>query len=298
MDDKNAGKFYEPYFCNDREDRSQLIYGRDVISSAVPGGLLKYFVYHFQIFLLVMVRLNAMIVIAPFFSSGVIPFRLKALLSFFLSLTIFPIVFAGGFTLPGNMGEYALLVFGNAVIGIYIGFLVSVIFAAFQLSGQFFAVQIGFGINEVIDPLGQISVPLVGQMKNLFGLLVFLAINGHHVMLNAICRSFDLAPALSFHKAAAGGLLKYLMYSFSGMFIVALKIALPVVGTIFLVSVTMGVLAKAAPQMNIMMLGFPFKIVVAFAVLLLISPMIIRIMQVSLERVFKLITGILYHWPG
>lgn len=259
---------------------------------------MKYFVYHFQVFLLVLVRLNAMIVVAPFFSSGVIPFRLKALLSFFLALTIFPIVFDKGFILPGNMGEYALLVFSNAAIGIYIGFLVSVIFSAFQLSGQYFAVQIGFGINEVIDPLAQVSVPIVGQLKNLIGILVFLAINGHHFLINAITRSFELAGSMGLQKTVTGGLLKYLMYSFSGMFMVALKIALPVVGTVFLVTVTLGVLAKAAPQMNIMMLGFPFKIVVAFAVLVLITPLVVRIMQVSLERTFKFLTGILYHWPG
>lgn len=259
---------------------------------------MKYFVYHFQVFLLVLVRLNAMIVIAPFFSSGVIPFRLKALLSFFLSLTIFPIIFNRGFALPDNMGEYALLVLSNAAIGVYIGFLVSVIFSAFQLSGQYFAVQIGFGINEVIDPLAQVSVPIVGQLKNLIGILVFLSINGHHVLINAITRSFELAGTVGLQKSATGGLFKYLMHSFSGMFVVALKIALPVVGTVFLVTVTMGVLAKAAPQMNIMMLGFPFKIVVAFAMLVVISPLVVRIMQVSLERTFKFLTGILYHWPG
>ncbi|HOO71881.1 MAG TPA: flagellar biosynthetic protein FliR [Spirochaetota bacterium] len=256
-----------------------------------------YFVNYFQLFLLIMVRINAMIVIAPLYSSDVIPYRLKAIFTFFVSLILFPLVAAKGFSIPGNMGEYALLIFGNAAIGLYLGFLVSVIFAAFQLSGQYFAVQIGFGINEVLDPLGQISVPLVGQFKNLMGLLVFLAINGHHMMLAAISRSFELAPLISFHREAAGGLLKYLAYTFSGMFVVALKISLPVVGTVFLVTVTLGVLAKAAPQMNIMMLGFPFKIVVSFIVLLLSAPLVIRIMQVSLERTFSFLSNVLIHWP-
>ncbi len=109
-----------------------------------------------------MIRMNAMIVIAPFFSSGVIPFRLKALISFLITLVIFPVVAAKGYNLPGDMIGYSLLVVQEVIIGIYIGFLVSIIFSAFQLSGQYFAVQIGFGINEVLDPLGQISVPLIG----------------------------------------------------------------------------------------------------------------------------------------
>ena len=257
-----------------------------------------YFVNHFQLFLLIMVRLNAMIVIAPFFSSDVIPYRLKAILSFLISLVLFPLVTSKEFTaMPGNMGEYGILIFGNVAIGLYIGFLVSIVFSAFQLAGQFFAVQIGFGINEVIDPMAQVSVPLIGQLKNLVGILVFLAINGHHMMLTAISRSFDLAPLISFHKAASGGLLYYLVYSFSGMFVVALKISLPVVATVFMLEVAMGVLAKAAPQMNIMMLGFPFKIMVAFTVLLLTAPLIVRIMQVSLERSFRFLSNVLVHWP-
>lgn len=146
--------------------------------------------------------------------------------------------------------------------------------------------------------MGQISVPLIGQFKNLIGLLVFLSINGHHLLLNAIYKSYELAPFINFEKTITGGLLKYLLYSFSGMFVVALKIALPVVGAIFLVSVSMGVLAKAAPQMNIMMLGFPFKIAVAFAMLILITPLIVRIMHVSLERTFNFLNNVLTHWPA
>jgi len=258
---------------------------------------MEYFVNHFQVFLLVMVRLNAMIIVAPFFSSGVIPVRLKALLSFLMALVIFPAIASKGFNVSGNMGVYYLMIIREVATGIYLGFLVSIIFSAFQLAGQFFAVQIGFGMSEVLDPLAQVSIPLVGQLKNLIGLLVFLAMNGHHFLIEAIYRSYELAPVLSLDVSSTGKLFQYLMHSFSGMFIVALKIALPVIGIIFLISVSMGVLAKAAPQMNIMMLGFPLKIIVAFGIMLLISPLIIRIMHVSLERTFTFVTRVLHFWP-
>ncbi len=258
---------------------------------------MKYFVYHFEVFLLIMIRLNAMIVVAPFFSSGVVPMRTKGMISFLITLVIFPVVAAKGYALPGSMGEYGMLVLREVTIGLFIGFLVSVIFAAFQLAGDFFAVQIGFGINEVLDPLAQISVPLVGQLKNLIGLLVFMAIYGHHFMIEAVYRSYELAPIISFNQAFAAGIFKYLLYAFNGMFIIALKIALPVIGTVLMLTIAEGLLAKAAPQMNIMMLGFPLKIIVAFGVLIITSPLIIRIMQVSLERTFKIMTNILLNWP-
>jgi flagellar biosynthetic protein FliR len=257
-----------------------------------------YFVYHFQVFLLIMVRMNAMIMIAPFFSSDVIPFRIKALVSFLVTLVIFPVVAARGYHIPADTAGYLLLVIQEVTIGLFIGFLVSVVFAAFQLSGQFVAVQIGFGINEVLDPIGQISVPLEGQFKNLIGLLVFLAVNGHHLLIQGVYRSYEVAPIMSAHKAFLGGLLKYMLHAFSGMFVVALKIALPVIAIVFLMEVSMGILARVAPQMNIMMLGFPFKIAVSFVVLLIITPLIVKIMWVSLERVFSFMFKMLAHWPG
>ncbi|MCL1834212.1 MAG: flagellar biosynthetic protein FliR [Leptospirales bacterium] len=257
---------------------------------------MEFFVNNFQAFFLILVRINAMIMIAPFFSSGVIPFRLKAMLSFFITLIIFPVI-AQTIKVPGSMGLYYLLVLQEVMIGIFIGFLVSVIFASFQLSAQYYAAQIGFGINDVLDPVGQVSVPLIGQLKNFIGLIVFITMEGHHFLIEAICRSFELAPVFGVSKSAAGGYLKYLVYSFSGMFIIALKISLPIVATAFLITVTMGLLAKAAPQMNIMMFGFPFQIIIGFSLLMITSPLIIRVMHVAIERTFKLLNGILLHWP-
>ncbi|HRX16869.1 MAG TPA: flagellar biosynthetic protein FliR [Spirochaetota bacterium] len=256
-----------------------------------------YFIYNFQAFLLVMIRIHSLFVVAPFFSSGVTPVRLKALLAFFITLVIFPLIVKNGISVSGNMLEYGLMVVREIIIGVYIGFIASIVFTAFQLAGQYFSVQIGFGFSEVVDPMAQISVPIIGQIKSMVGLLVFLYINGHHFLISAIYRSFELAPVINFSDTAISDHMRYLTYSFSGMFIVALKIALPILATVFLVSVSMGVLAKAAPQMNIMMLGFPFKIMVAFVLIVVLSPLIIRIMQVALGRSFHFISKVLTYWP-
>jgi len=258
---------------------------------------MEYFVYHFQLFLLIMMRMSSMMIIAPFYSSGVMPFKMKAIVAFFTSMIIFPVIAGRGFIMPESMGGYTVLVLQEIMIGFYIGFLMSIIFAAFQLAGQYFAVQIGFGINEVIDPLAQVSIPLIGQFQNLIGLLVFLSLNGHHFLIQGIYRSFELAPVMNLSTRMTGGLLVFLMNSFSGMFVVALKMSLPVVGTVFLITISMGILAKAAPQMNIMMLGFPFQIMVALAVLLVTAPLIIRVMHVAIERSFTFLIRVLHNWP-
>jgi flagellar biosynthetic protein FliR len=239
-----------------------------------------------------------MFVIAPFFSSGIIPARIRILLAFFLTLVIFPIVTKKGYTVSGNMGLYALMVLQEVIIGIFIGFLASIVFAAFQLSGQYFSIQIGFGISEVMDPLAQVSIPIIGQLSNLIGVLVFLVLNGHHYLINAVYRSYELAPFFSLSDSGLAGMLKFFSTSFSSMFFIALKIAIPIMATIFLVSISMGVLAKVAPQMNILMLGFPFKIIVAFALIALTSPLIVRVMRVSLERTFKFLANVIEYWPA
>ncbi len=258
---------------------------------------MEYLVYHFQVFLLILMRMSSMMIAAPFYSSGVLPFQVRAAISFLISIVIFPVIASRGYTLPGNMGGYYLLVLQEVTIGLFIGFLVSVIFAAYQLAAQYFSVQIGFGINEVLDPLGQVSVPLVGQLKNLIGLLIFLSINGHHFLIKAIYRSYELVPFLRLDRAMLGGMMKFMMHAFSGMFVIALKISLPILATVFLITIAMGILAKAAPQMNIMMLQFPIQIVVSFGLMILISPLIVRIIQVSLERSFTFVTKMLLHWP-
>ncbi len=202
-----------------------------------------------------------------------------------------------GYDITGNTGVYYMMVIREVFIGLYIGFLVSLMFSAFQLAGQYFSVQTGFGINEVLDPLSQISMPLIGQLKNLVGLLVFLSMNGHHLLIDGIYRSYELVPLVNTGRPAMGKLVEYMMYCFNGMFVVALKIALPVMGTLFLITVAMGVLSKAAPQMNIMMMGFPVNIVASIGIMFMITPLIVRIMNVSLERTFGFILKMMHYWP-
>ena len=258
---------------------------------------MTYFVYQFQIFMLVLIRMNAMFTIAPFFSSDILTFRVRAILSFLVTLVIFPVISSKGYPISENMGEYFLMVIREVAIGLYIGFLISLTFTAFQLAAQFFALQSGFGMSEVLDPVSQISIPVLGQLINLVGLLVFLAINGHHFLIQAVYSSYELAPIMTFDVAVMGRLFEFLAHSFGNMFVIALKIALPILGTLFLLTVSMGVLAKAAPQMNILMLGFPIKVAATFGLLLIASPMIVRIMWVALERSFEFMTRVLLNWP-
>jgi len=258
---------------------------------------MAYFVYHFQVFMLVLIRMNVMFSVAPFFSSDIIPFRVRAIVSFLVAIVIFPTISAKGYYISGNMGEYFLMVVREVAIGLYLGFLIGLIFSAFQLAAQFFSLQLGFGMSEVLDPLSQISIPVLGQLFNLIALLVFLYIGGHHFLIQAVYRSYELAPVMTFNIETMGKLFQFLASSFTEMFSVALRISLPILSILFLLTISMGVLAKAAPQMNILMLGLPINVTISYGLLIIVSPMIIKLIRVALERSFDIMNRVLFNWP-
>jgi flagellar biosynthesis protein FliR len=222
-----------------------------------------------QRFILIYVTLAALLSVAPVFSSAVIPVRYRMLLCFFVSLIFMATVQK---YLPAafpSMPAFFLVVVRQLLIGLIVGFLATIVFTTFQLAGQFFSVQMGFGINEVFDPMSQIQLPVIGQFIAMIAILVFLETGAHRMMLRGIHHVFFVFRDVKEWDVAMSPQVYTLMKSaFVDMFVAAFKIALPMLGVFFLVEVTMGLMTKASPQMNIMMLGFPLKIMVGLLILL------------------------------
>ena len=131
-----------------------------------------------RLFLLVFFRIIAMVELAPLLSSSSIPQMAKVGLSLFVAATVFPTVLASHYPIPVNVVDYGLLVLGEVAIGLLLGFIMNLIFSAFQLAGQFFSLQMGFGASEVFDPLSQIEIPLMGEFLSLVAMLVFISMSG------------------------------------------------------------------------------------------------------------------------
>jgi len=232
------------------------------------------FVENFQTLLLIVMRMLGLFVVAPFFSSSVIPARMKVIISLFTALLLYPLVITDGFVPPATILQFGLALLGELIIGLIFGFMAAILFTAFQLAGQFFSMQMGFGINEVFDPVTQIQIPVIGQFQSLIALLVFIFINGHHSLLMGLVNSFDIAPVSQFTASIDWGILtKGMIEMMSKMFLVALQLAFPIMGTMFLMTVTQGLLAKAAPQMNLLMIGFPIKIFIGLIMLWSMMPL-------------------------
>ncbi|MBU0700009.1 flagellar type III secretion system protein FliR [bacterium] len=253
----------------------------------------ELFATQFQGFLLVFARISGIFVVSPFFGSLSIPMRIKAGLALFIALLIFPVV---KHTLPhlsGTLGEYYLLVISEVLIGIIIGFLCTIIMSAFQVSGEFYSVQMGFGFVNTVDPLSQVEQPIIGQFIGLFAMLIFLIVGGHHLMITTVFNSYETVPIFSLK--ASNLVFDKTVAVFCGMFLTALKIAMPIMGVLFLVSLSLGLIAKVAPMMNIMALGWAITIVIGVITLILVIPLIGKVAQNVFIHVFSDIDELFYY---
>jgi flagellar biosynthetic protein FliR len=244
-------------------------------------------VLNFQIVLLLFARILAMMLTAPLLSSAAVPTLARVGLAMFVAAAVFPWVAEAGYPLPDSGVHYFLLILGEVFLGLLMGFFLQLIFAAFQVAGQFFSLQMGFGASQVFDPLAQIEIPLMGQFIN-------LTVAGFQkLLLVGVMRSFQLVRAYDL-VTGREYLFSMLLRSLGKLFQQALVISFPILGTLLLVSVTMGLLAKAAPQMNLLMMGFPVAIGTAFAVLILAMPFLAsafaRIIEGSFDSLLEVLS--------
>jgi len=258
-----------------------------VIDNEVLQNILTYG----PVFLLIAARALAMIEVAPLLSSDAVAQPVKLVLAGMVAFACMPTadIFAanaagaGAVTLPGtNMLSdlryepfglrFIFLLLGEAVIGLIIGFYLTIIFAAFSTAGQFFSLQMGFGASETFDPLSQIENPLLGQYLNLVAMLVFLTIGGlRDLFIGGFWRSVQ---SLNVASLVAGyePIVKTLLAGLTRLFLDAIVISLPIVGTLFLTTLATGLISKAMPQVNILSEGFPISISVSFLLIFITMP--------------------------
>jgi len=241
--------------------------------------LLNQILNNAPLYLLIAARCFAMLMTLPLFSMRSVSRIVKIALTGYIAFLVMPNAYNTGyenlvsiyntFTL-----EYILLLVGEVLIGIITGFYISILFAAFSTAGQFFSFQMGLSAAEAYDALSQVENPLMGQYLNLIAMLMFLQVKGfQQVFLGGIFRSFESLNAISLVYAENRTvLMNFLLGGLTNLFFDAFMIALPLVGTFFVVSVAMGILSKAAPQMNLLSEGIPLTMLLGFLLLTISLP--------------------------
>ncbi len=253
--------------------------------------MLNSIVLQAPVYLLVFVRCFALIMTLPMFSMRAASRIAKVAIAGYMAFFIFGNIDASVYSpYIGDEGSssmlYILLLVGEALIGIIMGFFISIIFAAFSAAGQFLAFQMGLSAASSYDALSQVENPLMGQFFNLVAMLIFMQTHWFQkLFLGGLVTSFSSLNALSI-ATANEKLARFMVSGLTGLFSDALIIALPVMGTLFLITVCTGLLTKAAPQMNLLSEGFPIMILVAFTIIAFAMPGIIDFFVRSFNKGF------------
>jgi flagellar biosynthetic protein FliR len=213
-------------------------------------------------FCLMLVRSGAWVSVCPPFNMPAIPVRVRAGFAVAMSLVLASKVGAEVTSL--SMSSLVGAMFTQLLAGFALGFFVLVIFSAVQSAGEMIDLQVGFSLGGIIDPLsGNNSTP-IGRLHQLLGLAILFGINGHVIVARAFIRSVEVAPMGQLNGA---GLAESLARLVAILLAASIEIALPVLTALFCTEVALGFLGKAAPQLNILVIGFAVKSMIAFAML-------------------------------
>ncbi len=216
----------------------------------------------FMSFLLTFIRVSIVVFMLPFFGGDNVPMQVKGAVCLVLTLAIFPHLAIAGAAMPAHPLNLVIMLLSEAALGLCMGLAVNFIFAGIQTGGQFIGMQMGFTMVNMADPLTGAQITATATFLYMVALTVFLVFDGHLHLLRALTDSFALVPPGSF--VINGNVTTDILGLAGNMFVVAIKIAAPVLAALFMVEMTLALMGRAAPQMNLMTMGFPIKIAVGF----------------------------------
>ena len=244
-----------------------------------------------EYFLLVLIRMSGLFILSPIFGRRNVPTVFKIGFSLFLTIIFINTLEVPELSLFDNIFMYVIYIVKELVVGMIIGYVTYVIMSALYLAGQLIDMQIGFGMVNVIDPMTNIQIPLTSNFYYMYTILIFLTMNGHHMLIQALFESFEMIPVeqITFNT----GLMENIALIMKDMFLIAVRIASPIIAAIFVVDVILGVLSRTMPEMNVFMLGMPIKIIVGLLVIAItfmasvgITEAITELMQIHIVNFF------------
>lgn len=211
-----------------------------------------------------LVRILAWMSVDPMLGNRSAPMQVRVAFAFVLTLAVAPVLPEMP-KVPLVSGEGLLLLMQQIVIGLCLGFILRLVFAAVELAGQFMGLQMGLSFASLFDPVNGAQTPVVAQFMVLLTILILFASNGHHLVVAAVVESFQQVP-VSAEPMSSKGLYSILHWSAS-MFSTGLQIALPVTAAVLASNLAIGMMSRAAPQLNIFAVGFPLTLAAGFFVL-------------------------------
>lgn len=238
------------------------------------------------------IRVSAMMLVAPVFSAKTVPVKVRIAAAAAISIVIVPV-------LPPLplvdfiSGEALLIAIHQVLIGAIMGFALQLAFNLFVMAGHILAMQAGLGFSMMNSPQDGVQVTVVGQLYLMLATLVYLAMDGHLVLIREILQSFTTLPIGTSGIAPTGF---WMLVSWgSTMFLSSVMMVLPAITALLMVNISFGVMSKASPQLNPFSVGFLITIILAFAIIYITLPTLIPYFEKIMTSIFQLIEDILSH---
>lgn len=226
-------------------------------------------------------RVSALLLAAPVFSARTLPVRVRVLMAFALAVLVAPLAPKPPDVDP--LSAEGLVIAAQQIgIGVAMGFIFTMVFSAFAQAGEYIALGMGLGFASINDPQNGLSIPVVSQYYVVVATLIFLAFEGHVVVIDAVVQSFHTLP-VGVEGLAPGSFYRIVQWG-TQMYAGAILVSLPAITSLLLVNLGFGVITRSAPQLNIFAVGFPIMILVGLAVIFLTLPALTDQVVVLLDK--------------
>ncbi|MFZ1081868.1 MAG: flagellar biosynthetic protein FliR [Candidatus Kryptoniota bacterium] len=242
---------------------------------------MNFYAEKFVVFLLVFIRTASMFATAPLYGHPSIPGQLKIWTAGLFAYAIFPLIAASTAPISLDLGSLIVLVLQEIVIGSAIGFSLGIIFHGVVYAGELFGIVMGFSISNVIDPQNGFDVPVVGQLEYIIAIFIFLILNGHLFLIQALKMSYDAVPVSGLKLSA--GVVDTFVHMTGMVFLTAVKVGAPVIVSIFLADILLGVISRMMPQLQIFFIGMPLKAGVGILALMASLPFFVFVFEKLLD---------------
>jgi flagellar biosynthetic protein FliR len=212
----------------------------------------------------------------PIFGARSVPAQAKIGLAVLLSLIVLPMHQGPIAPAPTDLLLFAAAVGSEVLVGVVVGIGVSLVFQALEMGASLIGVQIGFSFGQLIDPLSGGQTGVLEQFYRVLATLVFFSINGHYLVIAGLLHTFEVVPPGSADLTLIAG--ERVVPFFTALFGIAVRVALPVTAALLLTDVALGIVERAVPQMNVLVVGMPLKVGVGVFVIALTIPLLTALM--------------------
>lgn len=238
---------------------------------------------------LIFVRVSSILMTAPFFGSEFFPTRVKLFFAVAMTVMLYPVIPMQGAYIPADatLIELVVATVQEVLVGATMGLVGQVVFGGVQLGGQFISIKMGLGFANMVDPLTQDQSALVTQLFMIFGVILFLAIDGEHMYIQALYRSFDIVPIGEVQAQFAAPVF---MEMASQLFIIGVQLSAPFMIVLFILDLAFAIFGRIMPKANVFFIALPLKVLIGLTMVLLVTP--------NLPLVFDQMFDLLFDYLG